>query len=96
MNLISSNDLLAHTDVTLRVFPTRTSDFVNLEIYPCDSIRCRIELIGITGLTHYEREMFNQCSVCIDVEQFPAGSYLLKVSDLISDRLLGVEKIIKY
>lgn len=86
---------LMESEISLKVYPTPATDFINIEITPADTGRLNLELYNNTGLRVIDKVVVYQPVMQVDISDIPLGIYFLKVIIPSNKMLFGVEKIIK-
>ena len=88
-------DQLKESEISLKVYPTPATDFINIEITPVDTGRLILELYNSSGVKVLNKIAANQPVVQVNISDIPSGIYILKVVFPRKDQLFKVEKIIK-
>jgi hypothetical protein len=87
---------LMESEISLKVYPTPATDFINIEITPVDTGRLILELYNISGLKVLNNVTSYQTILQLNVSDVPSGNYFLKVfQSSYKNQLFGIEKIIK-
>ena len=86
---------LMESEISLKVYPTPASDFINIGITPTDTGRLILELYNNSGVKVLSKVVANQPILQVNINDISPGVYFLKVILPGKDQLLGVEKIIK-
>jgi hypothetical protein len=89
-------DQLMESEISLKVYPIPTSDFINIEITPVDTGRLILELYNNSGVKVLNKFAVYQPVIQVNMSDFPSGIYYLKVLQYsLTDQLFKVQKIIK-
>ncbi len=83
------------SEISIKVYPSPATDFINIEITPVDTGRLVLELYNISGVKVLNKVAVNQPVMQVNISDIPSGIYLLKVLVPSNNQLFGVEKIIK-
>jgi hypothetical protein len=83
------------SEISLKVYPSPATDFINIEITPVDTGRLILELYNTSGVKVLNKVVSIQPILQINISNIPSGAYLLKISDPSNDQLFKVGKIIK-
>jgi hypothetical protein len=95
LNKIRKEQLM-ESEISLKVYPSPATDFINIEITPADTGRLILELYNISGVKVLNNVTIYQPILQLNVSDIPSGIYYLKVFQPSSkDQLFRVEKIIK-
>ena len=87
---------LMESEISLKVYPTPATDFINIEITPVDTGRLTLELYNNTGVRILNTIVLYQPVIQVDISDTPSGIYYLKVFQPSSkNQKFRVEKIIK-
>jgi hypothetical protein len=86
---------LMDSEISLKVYPVPTSDFINIETTPVDTGRLNLELYDSRGVKVLNKTVAFQPILQVDISNFPSGIYFLKVVIPQKDQLFKTEKIIK-
>jgi hypothetical protein len=86
---------LMESDISLKVYPTPATDFINIEITPVDTGRIILELYDNSGAQILNKVVVNQPILQINISDIPCGIYYLKVFLPDIDQPFKVEKITK-
>ena len=90
-----SKEQMTKPEISFKVYPNPTSDFINIEITPVDTGRINIELYNSSGAKVLNKIINYQPVYQVNISDFPSGVYLLKFSLSSNDHLFKTEKIIK-
>jgi len=88
-------DQLKESEISLKVYPTPATDFINIEITPVDTGRLILEFYNSSGVKVLNKIAANQPVLQVNISDIPSGIYILKVVFHRKDQLFKVEKIIK-
>ena len=88
-------DQLKESEISLKVYPTPATDFINIEITPVDTGRLILELYNSSGVKVLNKIAANHPVLQVNISEIPSGIYILKVVFPRKDQLFKVEKIIK-
>jgi len=95
LNKIRKEQLM-ESEISLKVYPSPATDFINIEITPADTGRLILELYNISGVKVLKNVTIYKPILQLNVSDIPSGVYYLKVFQPFSNnQLLKVEKIIK-
>ena len=83
------------SEISIKVYPSPATDFINIEIIPVDTGRLVLELYNISGIKVLNKVAVNQPVMQVNISDIPSGIYLLQVLLPSNNQLFGVEKIIK-
>jgi hypothetical protein len=83
------------SEISLKVYPSPATDFINIEITPVDTGRLILELYNSSGVKVLNKVAVYQPVMQVNVSDIPSGIYFLKVLVPSNNQLFGVEKIIK-
>jgi hypothetical protein len=99
IDLNSSNQFnqtqLSESEISFKVYPNPTSDFINIEITPVDTGRINIGLFNSSGAKVINKIIGYQPVFQVNISDFPSGVYLLKVFFTSNDQFFKTEKIVK-
>jgi hypothetical protein len=95
LNKIRKEQLM-ESEISLKVYPSPATDFINIEITPADTGRLILELYNISGVKVLNTVTIYQPILQLNVSDIPSGVYYLKVFQPSSkNQLFKVEEIIK-
>lgn len=95
LNKIRKEQLM-ESEISLKVYPSPATEFINIEIPPVDTGRVNIEFYNNSGVKVLDMITEYQPVIQVNVNNFPAGIYYLKVLQPSSDyQIFKTEKIIK-
>jgi hypothetical protein len=95
LNQIRKEQLM-ESEISVKVYPSPATDFINIEITPVDTGRLILELYNNLGVKVLNKAVVYQPVMQVNVSDIPSGIYFLKVFQPSSkDQLFKVEKIIK-
>ena len=87
---------LLESQISLKVYPSPVTDFINIEIPQVDNGRVSLVLFDNSGVKVLDITTDYKHVLQVSVSEFPAGIYYLKVLLSSSDfQLFKAEKIIK-
>jgi hypothetical protein len=86
---------MTESEISLKVYPNPTSDFIILEITPVDTGRINIGLFNSSGAKVLSKITGYQPVFQVNISDLPSGVYLLKVSFNSNEQFFKTEKIIK-
>ena len=86
---------LEESGITLKVYPSPATDFINIEITPADTGRFILDLYNDSGVKVFSQEVAHQPLIQVNISDIPCGIYFLKVFLSNNKQLLKVEKIVK-
>jgi hypothetical protein len=86
---------LMESEISLKVYPSPATDFINIEITPVDTDRLILELYNISGVKVLSKLAVNQPVLQVNIHDIPSGIYFLKILLLSKNQLFGIAKIIK-
>jgi hypothetical protein len=86
---------LEKSGISLKVYPSPATDFINIEITPADTGRFILDLYNDSGMKILNQEVVNEPLIQVNISNFPCGVYFLKVFLSNNDQLIKVEKIVK-
>lgn len=89
------NEQLMESAISLKLYPSPASDFINIEITPVDTGRLNLELFNNTGVKVLTKVTSYQPVLQVNIIDIPSGIYYLRVIQLSNDHHFKVEKIIK-
>jgi len=92
---IINKEQLKEPLISLKVYPSPATDFINIEITPVDIGRLILELYNISGVKVLDKIAVKQSVMQLNISNIPSGVYFLKVLGQDNNQLFGVEKIIK-
>lgn len=94
LNKIRKEQLM-ESEISVKVYPSPATDFINIEITSADTGRLILELYNSSGVKVLNNAAVYQPVMQVNVSDIPSGIYFLKVIVPGNDMLFGVEKIIK-
>lgn len=95
LNKIRKEQLM-ESEISLKVYPSPATDFINIEIPLVDTGRVSLELYNNSGVKVLNTLMAYQPVLQVNVSDIPSGIYYLKVFQPSSkNQQFRVEKIIK-
>lgn len=94
-NSPSIQEELEKSGISVKVYPSPATDFINIEITPADTCRFILDLYNDSGIKVLNQEISDQPLMRINISNIPCGIYFLKVFLSNNDQLLKVEKIVK-
>lgn len=84
------------SEISLKVYPSPATDFINIEIPLVDTGRVNLELYDNSGVKILNAITAYQPVLQVNIRDFPSGIYFLKVfQPSFKGQLFKVEKIIK-
>jgi len=86
---------LNESGISLKIYPSPASDFINIEITEVDPGRLILELFDDSGIKIINQELVNQSFLQVSISDIPNGIYVLKIILPDNDQPLKVEKIVK-
>jgi hypothetical protein len=92
---IRSQESIEESEISLKVYPTPATDFINIEITPADTTRYILDLYNDTGMKILDQVVSNQPLIQVNISDIPSGIYFLKVFLPDNNQPLKVEKIVK-
>jgi hypothetical protein len=95
LNKIRKEQMM-ESEISVKVYPSPATDFINIEITPADTGRLILELYNNLGEKVLNKAVVYQPVMQVNVSDIPSGIYFLKLFQPSSkDQLFKVEKIIK-
>lgn len=82
-------------DLSFRVYPSLTKDFVNVEINYTEEIIFRLDVYNTLGSKVMQRILLDRGLTKIDFSGLKSGTYFIKISVANNDRLLFTQKVVK-
>jgi hypothetical protein len=86
---------MTESEISLKVYPSPATDFINIEITPVDTGRLILELYNNSGVKVINKVTVYQPVMQVNIHDIPSGIYFLKVITPSNNMLFEVEKIIK-
>ena len=87
---------LSEAQIFLKVYPSPVTDFVNIEIPKVAEGRINLEIYNNSGEKVLDKKTTFKPVLQVNMSEFPAGIYYLKVLQPLSEfQLFKTEKIIK-
>jgi hypothetical protein len=86
---------LMDSEISLKVYPTPATDFINIEISSVDTGRLILELYDNSGVKILNQVIYNQPFLQVNISDIPCGFYYLKIFLPGNGQPFIVEKITK-